>query len=129
MADELKDSDPNLDAIPEDRTPSVDISMQTLMDITAERHVGKHERHCPASKAYQKMVGVVGLGLLMMGGLVWWGQSVVETKIDQAVKKAFQNYAQSALASTARPLSPMAEQPPVTWPPRALAATPLRSGK
>lgn len=125
MADDLTDSDPRLPAVPDDRTPSVDISVQGLMEIVADRHVAHHEKHCPASKAYQRIVGIVGLGVLMMGGVVCYGQSVLDTKIDRSVEKAFKAHAEK-LATAARPLSPFVESP-IIWPPRALAATPLRA--
>lgn len=82
--------DPTGDSSETGNESSSRISETRLIAILAENRVNKHASECPAAKAYQRMLGMMALGMAVIGIIVWLGQNATEYKIDQAVEKALQ---------------------------------------
>jgi len=87
----LSDTDEN-EAVPESvgAVAQVPVGIEDLIDMRSGAKVSRHASTCPAAKAYQKMLGVAAVAVLVIGMIVWLGQSATEKKIDDAVESAFQ---------------------------------------
>ncbi len=73
---------------PESKTPSVSMSLEKFVEAKVDRRLEHHVRDCPAARAYQRVVGVVAAGLVLVGVIIWLGQNATENRITKAVDAA-----------------------------------------
>ena len=87
---EPRNPDPTEDSSEDAQGSTTRISEKWLISSIASTLVNKHESNCPAGKAYQRMLGVMAVGMVLIGFIVWLGQNAMEYKIEQAVERAMQ---------------------------------------